>query len=375
MPKTEEPIAIDLFCGAGGMSLGFQSAGFNVAAAFDKNPRCVAAYNANFPGTSAIISDLGTTSGKDLRSLAKIGNKHIDVVFGGPPCGGFSVAGQRDPADPRNKLFVHFAEIVSSLMPSYFVVENVRGLVIGEAAKVLDQFRKVVEKAGYVVVWPVKVINAADYGVPQNRERVIILGAKKTLTLPEYPFASTPADGKDRITVREAIGDLSLIERHMEKIEGDEYRGPLGNPSRYARALRTPAPFAEPSKAKKRANGHVLTGCLRVQHSDESTRRFKKTAPGTREATSHFYRLAYDGLAPTLRAGTDLEHGKFTAVRPIHPEHDRCITVREAARLHSFPDWFQFHPTKWHGCMQIGNAVPPFLANAVAMSMKVVITS
>src|ERR1700685_1926713 len=342
MANAEEPLAVDLFCGAGGMSLGFRAAGFDVAAAFDNNPRCVAAHSANFPGCTSVLEDLSSASGKRLRSLAKIGRKHIDVVFGGPPCGGFSVAGQRDATDPRNKLLVHFGEIIAELKPSYFVVENVRGLVIGDATKVLDRFRKVVENAGYAVAWPINVLNAADYGVPQKRERVIILGAQRTLRLPDYPDSSTPSDNGCRVTVRQAIGDLALIDRHISEIDGDVYKGPLGNPSDYARDLRAAAPRAGASESTKDREARRLTGCLRVCHSKDTIRRFKKTAPGTREPTSRSYRLAYHGFSPTLRAGTDVEHGKFTAVRPIHPEYDRCITVREAARLHSFPDWFQF---------------------------------
>ena len=113
----------------------------------------------------------------------------------------------------------------------------------------------------------------------------------------------------------------------------------------------------------------ALTGCLLTRHSDLTKARFSATAPGSVEPVSRFFRLPTDGAARTIRAGTTKEQGSFTAPRPIHPKEPRCITTREAARLHSFPDWFRFHVTKWHGFRQVGNSVPPFLAKAVAKTI------
>lgn len=349
------------------MSLGFQQAGLQVAAAFDYNHRCVVAHKANFSKCESVQVDLRSANGKELRKAAKLSRRNIDVLFGGPPCGGFSIAGQRNPSDERNKLLIRFAELVVDLRPSYFVVENVRGLVIGEAMKVLQKFRSKLERAGYDIVWPVRVLNAADFGVPQKRQRIFILGCKSTLALPAYPEPTTPADGTGRVTVAEAIGDLCVIDDHLHRIEGDSYRGPPGKPSQYVRRL-------DATRLGRRITDHgdsrpELTGCHRVRHTITSVKRFARTEPGNLERVSRFFRLAESGLSPTLRAGTDPEHGSFTAVRPIHPLRPRCITVREAARLHSFPDWFRFHPTTWHGFMQIGNSVPPLLSRAVAKSV------
>jgi len=373
MSDDAKPIAVDLFSGAGGMSWGFKQAGFDVAAAFDYNHRCVEAHTTNFPGCESAQADLATASGKCLRTLGKLGRKHIDVLFGGPPCGGFSEAGRRNPADPRNQLLLRFATLVDELRPSYFVVENVRGLLLGDAAKVLRTFRKKVEQAGYQVVWPVRILNAADFGVPQNRQRIFILGCKSGLSVPAYPIPTTPEGHIERVTVEEAIGDLAGIDLYLHHLEGDVYDGPLGSPSTYAKRLVADVDGLHRRPNNCRRHSRIITGCLRVKHTDEAIRRFKNTKPGTREQVSRFFRLAANGHSPTLRAGTDYAHGKFTAVRPIHYKHPRCITVREAARLHSFPDWFQFHPTKWHGFMQIGNAVPPLLAAAVAQSIIEVI--
>lgn len=370
-----KPLAVDLFSGAGGMSLGFLQAGFNVAAAFDYNPRCVKAHAKNFPSCTSAEVDLAAATGKGLRKLGKLGKRRIDVVFGGPPCGGFSVAGQRDPADPRNKLLLQFAKLVGELSPSYFVVENVTGLLAGDTKKVLDRFRARVQRAGYKVIWPVRVLNAADFGVPQKRERLFIIGCKSDLDLPDYPDPITPATAGGRVTVEDAIGDLTVIDLLAHRIDKDVYVGPLGPPSAYSKRL-----LAGPDGQRRRDPGsrkrnRRLTGSMRVNHTKALTARFKATRPGASEPISRFPRLAKDGLSPTLRAGTDDEHGKFTAVRPIHPTQPRCITVREAARLHSYPDWFEFHPTKWHGFMQIGNSVPPLLAKAVARSIIAAIAS
>lgn len=367
--STGKPIAVDLFSGAGGMSLGFSQAGFNVAASFDYNERCVNAHKRNFPKCKSMKADLAAATGSELRKLAGLGRKSIDVLFGGPPCGGFSVAGQRVPSDPRNKLLLRFAALIGELRPKYFVVENVRGLLAGRTKSVLDKFRASVSAAGYDVVWPVSVLNAADFGVPQRRERLFIMGCKVGLQLPAYPDPLTLTEAEGRVTVADAIGDLVVIDSHSHRIDGDVYFGPLGKPSAYARRLLAGHDGQRRRDPNSRRRIYRLSGCLRVEHADEAVARFRDTSPGTREPISRFFRLASSGLSPTLRAGTDEEHGKFTAVRPIHYRRPRCITVREAARLHSFPDWFEFHPTKWHGFMQIGNAVPPMLAQAVARSV------
>jgi DNA (cytosine-5)-methyltransferase 1 len=149
----------------------------------------------------------------------------------------------------------------------------------------------------------------------------------------------------------------------------------LGPPSPYARVLRGETNDPDDLSQPRHSNGSGLTGCQGTSHSPETTQRCAATPPGTYEPVSRFYRLTKDGFAPTLRAGTGPANGSFTAPRPIHPISPRCITVREGGRLHSFPDWFCFHPTKWHGFRQLGNSVPPFLARAVAKQVRSALTS
>jgi len=274
-------------------------------------------------------------------------------------------------------LLLDLARLIAELSVDYFVVENVAGILLGDVKEVLLEFVRRIKEAGYCVVEPIQVLDAAEFGVPQRRRRVFVLGYKKGLVAPEYPTPSHRRDG-DRTgapTVWDAIGDLPNISRCRYLFETDEYAGELGVPSGYASILRGESQDPQDKSRPPSRNGNGLSGCLRTSHTLETIKRFGNTRQGTSEAVSRFYRLAKNGLAPTLRAGTGPAQGSSMAPRPIHPFQDRCITLREAARLHSFPDWFHFHPTKWHGFRQIGNSVPPLLARAVASAIRRALTS
>ncbi len=364
------PTSIDLFCGAGGMTLGFEQAGFDVLAAFDLEELNSATHKANFPGTRASAVDLSKQTGETLRELADINETEIDVVFGGPPCQGFSVGGRQDVEDQRNLLVYDFARLVRQLEPKCFVMENVKGLMSFHARPILNSFVRRVKKAGYRVVEPIRVLNAADYGVPQRRWRTFVLGYRKDMPPIAYPEPHGFARELGRLfqpVVRDAISDLPVLENHDALFDTDTYTGALeGTANPYARLMRGLAIDPDDKSPKRRMNGKGLTGCLRTRHSKETVRRFSRTAQGDSEPVSRYIRLAWDDVAPTIRAGTGVEHGSHTAPRPIHPKVHRCISVREAARLHSIPDWFQFHGTRWHDFRQIGNSVPPLLARAIA---------
>ena len=367
--KSERPIAIDLFCGAGGLGLGVEQAGFDVAAAFDALQFNIDTHDRNFPYTNAFSVDLTKTDGSKLLQLAKLKRNSIDLVVGGPPCQGFSVGGKRDLNDKRNLLIYRFATLVKQIAPKYFIMENVQGLMSKHSLLVLKSFVTRVKHAGYRVVEPVQVLDAADFGVPQRRKRVIVLGYRKDLVAPKYPEVITPLGGRGRlkrVTVKDAISDLPKVHEFDELFECDIFSGRLRIPKRkYARILRgvenDDSDFSLPRKSI-----NCLSGFLRTSHSDAVIKRFRKTTPGKSEPVSRYIRLDWQGVSPTLRAGTGVDHGSHTAPRPIHPEQPRCITTREAARLHSFPDWFVFHGTRWHDFRQIGNSVPPRLARAIA---------
>lgn len=377
MNDHERPIGIDLFSGAGGLSLGFEQAGFDIAAAVEIDPIHAAIHELNFPHTKVICRSVADLSGDDIREHAKIGRRAIDVVFGGPPCQGFSLIGHRILEDPRNSLVMHFLRLVRELRPRTFVMENVPGMLTGGHTQVLDELVAGFRAAGYRVRMPVETRNAAHFGVPQDRRRLFVLGARGDARLPEYPSPTTrfTPNGTRELalhflracpTVEDAIGDLPNIEEFDSLVKDDVLRVRLRGGSTYARRLRGEVDDPEDYSYPRVHDGARLTGCLRAAHTALSRRRFRATAPGTTEPISRFFKLAADGVCNTLRAGTNRDRGAFSAPRPIHYEHARCISVREAARLHSFPDWFRFHRTIWHGFRQIGNAVPPLLARAIA---------
>jgi DNA (cytosine-5)-methyltransferase 1 len=408
-PSWRRPIAIDVFSGAGGFSLGAEQAGFDVVAAVEYDPIHAAAHAYNFPNCEVLCADASTLDPEQLRQAIRTGlRKHgkgrwdgeLDMVVGGVPCQGFSAIGKRHPEDPRNRLAFSFLNVVRAFKPRYFLMENVQGMTSfvdpqgdGEET-LLKRLVKDFEDAGYTVLEP-QVLNASAYGVPQDRKRLILIGCRKNQPLATYPAATHHAVPKratderrpsksepdtaakqDRLpgpTVAEAIDDLPNIDAYDSLLETDTLS--LGSRGRkaleaaasaYVRRLRglddDPKDFSYRRTWKK---SH-LSGLMRTLHEQSSIERFDQTKVGHTESVGRFYRLDPKGLSSTLRAGTGYERGSFMAVRPIHPTSPRVICVREAARLHSFPDWFGFHVTKWHGFRQIGNSLPPLLGRAVA---------
>jgi DNA (cytosine-5)-methyltransferase 1 len=371
--QSARPIGIDLFAGAGGMSLGFEQAGFDVKAAVEIDPIHCAIHEFNFPECAILPKSIQALTGDDIRDAAGIGDSVVDVVFGGPPCQGFSMMGKRSLDDPRNRLVLDFVRIVAELDARTFVFENVKGLTVGKQRPFLLELIKAFEDVGYEVRTSWKVLDAADYGVPQHRERLILFGAKRGTKVPDYPTALTiPADKKVASdlpigpTCKDALGDLPNADKYDVLNQGDEVKVKHGKPSRYAEEMRCLTNEAWHYGLIRNWDPAYLTSSARTGHTDISKLRFSQTSPGSVEPISRFYKLSPTGLSNTLRAGTDGARGAFTSPRPIHYALNRCITVREMARLHGFPDWFRFHTTKWHGARQIGNAVPPPLARAIA---------
>ena len=396
------PVAVDLFAGAGGLSLGFEQAGFDILAAVEYDPIAAAVHKFNFPRTEIVCADAATVLAEDVRAAARKGwaahhgetdwDGTIDAVIGGPPCQGFSLIGKRAFDDPRNQLVNQFVRLVQTLHPRYFVMENVPGMTSvcasekKSARKLLELIVEQLKENGYGVLEP-QILNAYDYGVPQDRQRLILIGYRHDETAPVYPEKETrgrtrqartkklvPEEKRPELcpTVWEAIGDLPNLDRIEELRASDVYELDEGElkaieetASPYARRLREldrdPTNFAWPRSWRK----EFLTSSLRTVHDEGVVARFEKTDPGHSEPVSRLFRLHADGACSTLRAGTHYERGSFNAPRPIHPKHARVISVREAARLHSFPDWFRFNWTKWHGFREIGNSLPPLVGRAV----------
>lgn len=356
------PVAVDLFAGAGGMSLGLEQAGFDVAAAVEYDPVHAATHEFNFPRSATICASVGDVDAQEIRRRSDIGNS-VDLVAGGPPCQGFSMIGKRDLGDERNSLVLEFHRLVVELNARYFVMENVPGMAVGAQRQVLDELIARFEKSGYRCSRP-WLLAASDFGVPQRRTRLFLVGARGEERLPEPPEPNS-----FRPTVWEALGDLPEVEHYPELLNRDWVDAKFGDPSAYASELRgirrTPGDYSDPRVWDPR----VLTSSARTVHTSLSISRFEQTAPGAVEPISRFLRLDPNGLCNTLRAGTDGKRGAYTSPRPIHPMEPRVITVREAARLHSFPDWFRMHTTKWHGFRQVGNAVAPFVGRAVGTTI------
>jgi DNA (cytosine-5)-methyltransferase 1 len=398
------PTAVDLFAGAGGFSLGAEQAGADVLAAVEYDPVCAAVHRYNFPRTEVVCADMATLTARRLKDSIRTGwrsharpgewDGKIDFVVGGPPCQGFSVGGKRAFDDPRNQLVFDFARIVGALKPRYFAMENVPGLATiraganATAPKLLDLLVEEFDAFGYEVQAP-EVLNAFNFGVPQYRRRLILLGWRKGEQRPEYPSSYTrglrptgealsgEADiDKDPCpNVWDALRDLPDLDRYPESLHSDEIEmAPDEVPtlereaSGYARALRGGRDRND-FGYRRRWDRKIITSSCRTTHRADVRARFARTRTGHREAVSHFFRLSPTGVSPTLRAGTHYDRGSFNAPRPIHPQHDRVISVREAARLHSFPDWFRFHWTKWHGFREVGNSLPPRVARAVVAEL------
>ena len=364
---TVRPVGIDLFAGAGGLSLGFEQAGFDIAAAVELDPIHCATHEFNFPRCATICASVSDLSGKEIRKRSNLGNQQVDVVFGGAPCQGFSMIGKRMLDDPRNRLVFHFVRIAKELKANYFVFENVRGLTVGKHRQLLDEVVAELESSGYDVRLPYRVLNAAEYGVPQDRQRLFLLASRRGHSLPSYPRASLVSP-----TVWDAIGDLPEPTELAQLVDSDTaLRARYKKPSRYAAILRGLVDDDSDYSYQRVWDRRSMTSSMRTVHTALSQRRFLRTKNGKVEPVSRFLKLDPLGIANTLRAGTASDRGAFTSPRPVHPYAPRCITVREAARLHSYPDWFRFHVTKWHGFRQVGNSVPPLLARAVASEIMV----
>ncbi len=364
------------------MSLGFEEAGFNVVAAFELDELHVEYHTKNFPLCHTVEADISQLTGADVRRLGELGDRQIDVLFGGSPCQGFSLIGRRDHGDPRSKLLFDFARLVDELKPKYFVVENVAGLLLGKAKRFYDDFVALVTAAEYSVCEP-WLLTATDFGVPQRRKRVFIVGYQRSLTKPTMPvgvFTVATNSLSEKVsslkpcpTVWDAIGDLSHLGKSPALYKTDGFTGALQTTSQYAKILRGEERDPESNSLRRLRSPKTLTGCLLTTHKKKTTARFCATEPGTYEPITRFYRLSKQGYSNTIRAGTDHTRGSYMAARPIHPEEPRVIVVREAARLHSYPDWFIFHPTRWHAFRQIGNSVPPLLARSVARAIHTVL--
>lgn len=371
---------MDLFSGAGGMSLGLEQAGFDVVVAVEYDPVHAATHAYNFPRCETLCRDASTLTGKDVMTAAEAGFRRlrpgsewpgvIDAVVGGPPCQGFSAGGKREDGDERNALLLEFVRLVEEIKPRTICLENVAGLLETKFDEVREEAFARLRTAGYSLSGTDRPINAVHYGVPQARRRVVVLGALSA-SAPERP---TPIPVE--VTVREALDGLpspiayaGLDKTDVAVLSAEDVARRNSTQSAYARRLADLAGSPGDKSRPRLWNPSRVTGFRRTTHTAQTVERFAETTPGSVEPKSRLYRLPLDGPSRTLRAGTGSERGAHTSPRPIHPTEDRVITVREAARLHGYPDWFRFHTTNWHGHRQVGNSVPPPLACAAGLAL------
>lgn len=360
------PGIIDLFSGAGGLSLGAARAGFFVRGAVELDPEAMRAHRINFPGSVHLETDVSSISGRSLKASLGFRNGDLAGIIGGPPCQGFSCIGRSERDDARNKLFVDFFRLVAEARPKFFLAENVPGIMNEKYAVLRDRAFSQIE--GTYAILPPMVISASDYGAPTVRTRVFFCGYRRNemedLSVEDF---SAPAD-TEIVRVRDALRGLPVKVSpgwqdeeqgwRVARVHGDGY---------FASRLHgcVPLGVGDPRAIGLLKKESRASGCLGTVHSHEVARRYARIEPGKRDPVSKSHRLDPDGFCPTLRAGTGHDRGRFQAVRPLHPTEDRVITPREAARLQGFPDWFQFSPTKWHSFRQIGSSVSPILAERI----------
>jgi DNA (cytosine-5)-methyltransferase 1 len=359
------------------MSLGIEAAGFDLVAAVEIDPIHAASHHFNFPYAATLCKDVSQLRTSELEAALKArGVNSLDLIVGGPPCQGFSHIGKRQLDDPRNRLVFEYCRIVDHLKPKYFIFENVPGMASGKQKIFVQELVEEFDRIGYHVVAPIRILDAARYGVAEKRLRLILLGYRKDCPSISYPpprdlpgvlQAGLFGQAMETPGAATAISDLERHEIYVGDDQGiprtklcyEGYRRNLGFDYQGAYALCHRRTFAD----------ELVWGHVGSRHTDASIERFTATRPGETERISRFFKLHPERPCHTLRAGTASNRGAYTAPRPIHYARPRCISIREAARLHSFPDWFQFHRTIWHGFRQIGNSVAPLFARALGLAV------
>lgn len=384
VPKTSSglrPTAVDLFSGAGGITLGVANAGFNVVFCSDRDEACELTHKRNFPTVPFVRTNIEGLSGRNILKEAGLKRGELDLLIGGPPCQGFSMIGQRKIWDPRNGLFHEFLRLATELNPKCVVIENVTGLATLNKGTVLREIGAAFAQAGYAV--DCAELLAAQYGVPQMRWRMFFIGwrfdqdKRGGFPLPSHGSAGigdlvpnrtlSAESSAGFVTIREAIGDLPAVRG------GEPGMAYAGRPdSDYQKAMREGAP-------------KVLGNHYAARLSKQNMARIELLKPGEdwralphellpagmqralrKDHTRRYRRMQWNGIARSIITRfRDPKSGEY-----IHPEQHRTISIREAARIQSFPDWFVFEGSYSEQYDQVGNAVPPLLARAVAAELR-----
>ncbi|MDR9506932.1 DNA cytosine methyltransferase [Brevibacillus agri] len=342
---------IDLFSGCGGLSYGFELAGYRTLLGLDNDKAALKSFEYNHKSAKTICGDITQITTEEI--LEKVNHQRIDVIVGGPPCQGMSLSGPRKFHDPRNKLYLSYIRIVSEIQPKAFVIENVPGLVSLYKGAIKDSILEEFARLGYSVSY--QILNAADYGVPQTRKRVIFVGIKNPKINYQFP-SPTHLFEHEWVTSEQAVSDLPLLDDSLGE-EIQEYASePMNEFQLYCRQ-----------------NSHHVRNHIATNHS-EITKKIIAMVPdggnykdlpeeyrGTRNFNVAWTR--YHSKKPALTIDTGHRHH-------FHFKCNRVPTVRENARFQSFPDDFLFFGNRTQQYRQVGNAVPPLLAKIIAESLK-----
>lgn len=350
MKSTNTYNVIDLFCGCGGLSKGFEMAGYNILLGIDNNQPALETFEFNHKGSKGMNADLSSPSTFD--EIDKILNgKPVDVIIGGPPCQGFSLTGKRQFDDKRNTLYLAMIETVRRYRPKAFMIENVPGMATLYNGEVKDEVLRRFRQMGYSI--DCKILCAADYGVPQIRKRLVFVGLRDSDVIFQFP---KPTHTQDKyISCEEAIGDLPSLENELGS-DVSEYS--IAPQTEYQRLMR--------------GTCDVLYNHKAINHKDfvknvismvPDGGNYKDLPKGVGESrTFHMAWTRYCSSKPSRTIDTG--HRNI-----FHYKWNRCPTVRESARLQSFPDDFVFKGTKTQQDRQVGNAVPCLMAKAVAIQL------
>lgn len=366
---------IDLFCGAGGLSLGFVQEGFGINFACDIQDVCIETYRFNHPDTYSqyiIQGDIKTIE-DDIQSY--LSDSNVDLVVGGPPCQGFSNANrQRIIDDPRNKLYKSYVHVVEQVKPKFFVMENVRGM-FKVSNQIIDDF----ESIGYQV--KCELFNAKNFGVPQNRERLIFIGTRLDCDLNKI-FEQIRNTSHTNYVLKDAIGDLKPLEaskqKNKTKIISEKTGGIVTKSnissfrSDYVDLINNTEPYNQLVTFNHQArynNDRDIEIFSRLDEGDKADDpKIADIMPYKNRMDifkDKYYRLKMNEISKTITA-----HMKFDCNMYIHPEQARGLTPREAARIQSYPDNYIFKGAFTKTYMQIGNSVPPLLGRAIAKVIK-----
>ena len=333
-------------------------------------------HRANFPHAVHIQRDIMTLNGQELLRLAGIHQEELTGIIGGPPCQGFSSIGHGNVNDFRNRLFVKFFELIEDLQPTFFLAENVPGIMNSKYDDIRNEaFGHV---ANYNILDPI-CVKANEYGAPTTRMRYFFVGYLLNGRI-------EPIISKDIIRMQVCNNERTNVRKALEGLPGDiRYRkknssGLKKLTQNYSNAN---AQHEQSDFFYQRVTGmipynvgnqeyintyqirHIVNGFYPTKHATDVRARYARLAFGQQDRVSKSTRLDPEGYCPTLRAGTGPEKGSYQAVRPIHYNYARVITPREAARLQGFPDWYKLPNTIWHGFRQIGNSVSPIVAEQV----------